>query len=658
MDSATLLLIPLLPLLGFLLNGLLGNRLGPRFVSVVGCLAPIGAFWITLNHWWGLEGDELIRLHVFDWISVGSFNAPFAFLFDPLSASMCMVITGVGSLIHLYSTGYMKGDPSYGRFFAYLNLFTSFMLILVLADNLLLLFVGWEGVGLCSYLLIGFWHKENENCAAGMKAFIFNRVGDFGVLIGIFLLFANLGTIDTREIAAQLPLFLENGGAEATGIVLAITLLLFLGCTGKSAQIPLFPWLPDAMAGPTPVSALIHAATMVTSGVYLCCRLSTLFMASPTTLAVIAGIGACTALVAALIALTQNDIKKVLAYSTVSQLGYMFYAIGVGAFSAAFFHVVTHAFFKALLFLGSGSVIHAVHHEQDMRKMGGLRHQLPFTHLMFLIGTAAIAGVPMLAGFFSKDEILFAGFFESFTEHGHGGLASQMFWVFSFLTAGLTAFYMLRLVALTFWGESRVDPEVASHVHEPSGWMPFALFVLAILSIGGGFMNVPDLGLFTWATEPSQLAKYVGLYHPHEGIDPGKLHMLEYTAMFFSVLAGVVGLFAAWYFYGKGRATLTHFVEGAGKPLVKLSQNKFYVDELYQRTIIMPFQFLSYVMWILIDRFLIDGLLVGGSALVVRSTGDFIRRMQSGFIPAYLLTFGCGALVLLFVTLLLIKGAG
>lgn len=657
MDSSMLLLIPLLPLLGFLLNGLLGNRLGPKFVSVVGCLAPIAAFVITFRFWSGLEGGEAITHHAFDWISIGSLHVPFAFLFDPLSACMCLVITGIGSLIHLYSTGYMKGDPSYGRFFAYLNLFTAFMLVLVLADNLLLLFVGWEGVGLCSYLLIGFWHKDNANNAAGMKAFIFNRIGDFGVLIGIFLLFAHLGTIDTRGIAEALPGFLASTEGAGT-IILAITLLLFLGCTGKSAQIPLYPWLPDAMAGPTPVSALIHAATMVTSGVYLCCRMQPLFAQSPETLAVIAGVGACTALLAALIALTQNDIKKVLAYSTVSQLGYMFYAIGVGAFSAAFFHVVTHAFFKALLFLGSGSVIHAMHHEQDMRKMGGLRHQLPFTHVMFLIGTAAIAGVPVLAGFFSKDEILFSGYFNAFTEHGHGGGLDQIFWIMAFVTAGLTAFYMLRLVALTFWGESRVEPEVASHVHEPSGWMPFALFVLAGLSILGGFMNVPNLAPFTWVTDPSQLAQYIGLYHPHTGVDEHQLHTMEYTAMFFSVAVGALGLFLAWYFYGKGRAALQGFVEGAGRPLVKLSENKFYVDELYDAVIIGPFQLLSYTLWLVVDRMLIDGFLVGGSALLVRSTGDFIRRMQSGFIPAYLLTFACGALVLLFVTLLLIKGAG
>ncbi|MFN0057352.1 MAG: NADH-quinone oxidoreductase subunit L [Planctomycetota bacterium] len=658
--SNQLIWIPVLPLLGFLVNGLLGKRLGNRFVSVVGCAMPLAAFvlsWRAFQELLANPPGYALHQTVYEWITLvisqQRYDASFGLLFDALAAVMCLVITGVGSLIHLYSTGYMKGDPGFARFFAYLNLFMSCMLILVLGDNLLLLFVGWEGVGLCSYLLIGFWHNDVANCDAGRKAFLFNRVGDFGFLLGMLLIFSYLGTLDTLAIGERASELASRtvaapGGTFMTVATLA-TLLLFVGATGKSAQIPLYPWLPDAMAGPTPVSALIHAATMVTSGVYLCCRLQPLFAASETTLAVIAAIGACTALLAALIALAQNDIKKVLAYSTVSQLGYMFFAIGVGAFGAALFHVVTHAFFKALLFLGSGSVIHALHHEQDMRKMGGLRRLLPYTHLIFLVGTAAIAGVPGFAGFFSKDEILFSGYFDAF---GLGRL--PIFWTVSLVTAGLTAFYMLRMVALTFWGESRVAADLRDHVHEPGGWMPVVLFVLAALSIGGGLLNSPE---FLHLPVPTAaLSTFTGLLGEHGQLSADEIHRMEWSSLFLSVGVSVAGLAAAWYLYGKGRAARERFVAGHGRSLTTIAREKFFVDEIYQWLIIAPFQWLAFLLYLLVDRLFIDYLLVNGSARLVSSTGEFFRRMQSGFISAYLLTFACGALVLLFILLSLRTG--
>ncbi|MEE8143173.1 MAG: NADH-quinone oxidoreductase subunit L [Planctomycetota bacterium] len=657
-----LIWIPLLPFLGFLVNGILGKRLGTRFVSTVGCIAPLGAFAVTVAAWGQLQRTGVsLHSHLFDWISLTSFSAPFALFFDPIAAVMCMVVTGVGSLIHLYSTRYMRGDPGYFRFFAYLNLFTAFMLILVLADNLLLLFVGWEGVGLCSYLLIGFWYNDPQNCQAGNKAFIVNRIGDFAFLLGIFLVFQTFATLDlqtlvdpqtlaaasTKTLGSITSPLLEN--PIPISAVVVITLLLFGGAVGKSAQIPLYVWLPDAMAGPTPVSALIHAATMVTSGVYLCCRLAPLFASAPFTMTIIAAIGALTALWAALIALTQNDIKKVLAYSTVSQLGYMFFAVGVGAFGAALFHLVTHAFFKALLFLGSGSVIVAMHHEQDMRRMGGLRESLPFTHIVFVIGTFAISGVPLFSGFFSKDEILFAGLESALHSSLLGwGFLSWMFWGMAFLTAGLTAFYMLRVVALTFWGESRVDPELAPKVQEPGGWMGLVLLVLAVLSVTGGVIGIPE---FLGGTHI--LGHFTGLQH----LVAPELHSLEWTSALISVAIASIGLLMAWFVYGRGQGMRRSFVDSSlGSLLTRWSSNKFYVDELYQTLIVGPLRLLAYLLFWIVDRLLIDKVLVDGSGRVTRSIGEMFRRMQSGYVPAYLLTFGCGALVLLFLMMVLLKG--
>ena len=452
-------LIPAFPLLGFLLNGFLGKFFGTRFVSFVGPMSIGLAFLQSVVLFFEMlktEGHRIIE-NLYTWMAAGSFQVNISFQVDELSGLYLLIITGVGFLIHVYSIGYMKGESGYYRFFAYLNLFVFFMLILVLGDSFLLMFVGWEGVGLCSYLLIGYYFEKHSAAEACKKAFLFNRVGDFGVLSAVLLIFLSIGSLEFNTVNAQAAAQFEYGGV----LVTVITLLLFLGATGKSAQIPLYLWLPDAMEGPTPVSALIHAATMVTAGLYMVARLSHLFMLAPVTMNVIAVVGTVTALLAATIAITQTDIKRVLAYSTVSQLGYMFLAMGVGAFTAGIFHVMTHAFFKALLFLGSGSVIHAMHHEQDMMRMGALRKKLPITYLTMMAGTLAIPGIPFFSGFFSKDEILWKAF--------SSPLGGGIFWALGFLTAGLTSFYMFRMMYLTFHGNSRVDSHLQSHLHE-SPW--------------------------------------------------------------------------------------------------------------------------------------------------------------------------------------------
>ncbi|NTU60156.1 MAG: NADH-quinone oxidoreductase subunit L, partial [Deltaproteobacteria bacterium] len=472
-------LIPFFPMVGALINGLFGRRYGKSVGYTIACGSIFLSFLVTVGSFFALRGlppeARFYQLRVFEWISSGSASIDLGYLMDPLSCVMCLVVTGVGFLIHVYSIGYMHHDPGHNRFFTYLNLFCFAMLTLVLGSNYLVLFVGWEGVGLCSYLLIGFWFEDAAKAAAGMKAFIVNRIGDFGFLIGMFLIFQTFGTLDFRTVMAAAPLKLALGGT----LVTAMTLSLFVGATGKSAQIPLYIWLPDAMAGPTPVSALIHAATMVTAGVYMIGRSNVLYSLAPATMATVATVGAVTALFAGTIGVAQNDIKKVLAYSTVSQLGYMFIAMGVGAYVAGIFHLMTHAFFKACLFLGSGSVIHAMHEEQDIRNMGGLRKYIPYTHWTFLIATVAIAGIPPLAGFFSKDEILWKAW--------SGGFKIQ--WLLGFLGAGITAFYMFRLVFLTFYGKERIDPHVKEKVHESPFTMTVPLMVLAALSIVGGWLG-------------------------------------------------------------------------------------------------------------------------------------------------------------------------
>ncbi len=618
--SHLLTLIVVLPLVGFVLNGLLGNRLGHRFVSLVGCGLPILSFAIALrcladlhaDNWWPLIDVP------YTWARIGERVFDVAFYFDRLSAVMTLIVTGVGSLIHVYSTGYMKGDKSYARYFSYLNLFLFFMLLLVLGRSLLVMFVGWEGVGLASYLLIGFWFEDPEKAAAGKKAFVTNRIGDAGFLLGMFLLFWALGTLEIDQINAA---FASPVAPPVAASLVGI--LLFIGACGKSAQIPLHVWLPDAMAGPTPVSALIHAATMVTAGVYLVARMSPLYLVAPGASEVVATIGAATAFFAATIAIAQNDIKKVLAYSTVSQLGFMFVAAGVGAYGVAIFHVYTHAFFKACLFLGAGSVIHALSGEQDIRKMGGLWRKIPWTFVTFAIATAAIAGIPPLAGFWSKDEILWFAFGSS-----RGG--NPVLWAVMAATALLTAFYMFRLLWLTFLGRSRMDHEVEHHVHESPWSMVGVLVVLAALSAVGGFFDVPHF-----------LSSLPTLPEPREGA-----HELEMPLLWISIAIALAGLALAYRYFGHDAARAAQAAPRfAG--LQRILANKYFVDEAYERLLGRPLTWVSDRVFLNVgDRVLLDGTLNGLARLAHRAAGG-LGRVQTGNLHLYALFVLAGALVAL-----------
>jgi len=628
-------LVPAFPLLGFLLNGFLGKRFGTRFVTFVGPLAIALSFAQSLVLFFQMleaEGNVL-KEHLYPWISSGNFEAGINFQVDQLSGLYLLVITGVGFLIHVYSVGYMDGESGYYRFFAYLNLFVFFMLILVLGDSFLLMFVGWEGVGLCSYLLIGYYFEKDSAAEAAKKAFLFNRIGDFGVLSAVMLIFLAFGSIEFATINAEAATQLEYGGA----LVTAITLLLFLGATGKSAQIPLYVWLPDAMEGPTPVSALIHAATMVTAGLYMVARLSHLFVLAPFTMNVIAVVGTATALLAATIAVTQTDIKRVLAYSTVSQLGYMFLAMGVGAFGAGVFHVMTHAFFKALLFLGSGSVILAVHHEQDMRKMGALKNKLPITYMTMLLGTFAISGIPFFSGFFSKDEILWKAY--------SSPLGSPWLWGVGFLTAGLTAFYMFRMIYLTFHGESRVDSHTAEHVNESPFSMTIPLMILAALAVTGGFFGVPHV----FHVIPNGMENYFQGFFAEIPSGHGTVST-EWTLMAFSVAFALLAWFFASRLYHSG-FDLAAGLRSKWESLYQLSLNKWYVDELYNTLIIQPGRlFSTHVLWRLFDQNVIDRA-VNTTADVARMVGNSIRPLQNGLTQNYALIFTLGTfLILWFVT--------
>ena len=628
-------LVPAFPLLGFLLNGFLGKRFGTRFVTFVGPLAIALSFAQSLVLFFQMleaEGNVL-KEHLYPWISSGNFEAGINFQVDQLSGLYLLVITGVGFLIHVYSVGYMDGESGYYRFFAYLNLFVFFMLILVLGDSFLLMFVGWEGVGLCSYLLIGYYFEKDSAAEAAKKAFLFNRIGDFGVLSAVMLIFLAFGSIEFATINAEAATQLEYGGA----LVTAITLLLFLGATGKSAQIPLYVWLPDAMEGPTPVSALIHAATMVTAGLYMVARLSHLFVLAPFTMNVIAVVGTATALLAATIAVTQTDIKRVLAYSTVSQLGYMFLAMGVGAFGAGVFHVMTHAFFKALLFLGSGSVILAVHHEQDMRKMGALKNKLPITYMTMLLGTFAISGIPFFSGFFSKDEILWKAY--------SSPLGGPWLWGVGFLTAGLTAFYMFRMIYLTFHGESRVDSHTAEHVHESPFSMTIPLMILAALAVTGGFFGVPHV----FHVIPNGMENYFQGFFAEIPSGHGTVST-ELTLMAFSVAFALLAWFFASRLYHSG-FDLAAGLRSKWESLYQLSLNKWYVDELYNTLIIQPGRlFSTHVLWRLFDQNVIDRA-VNTTADVARMVGNSIRPLQNGLTQNYALIFTLGTfLILWFVT--------
>ena len=604
-----------LPLAGFLLNGLAGNRLGKRFVSIVGCGLPIVAFGVALQCLADLTargGTPLVET-AYAWTVIGGRSFEIAFYFDRLTAVMALIVTGVGSLIHVYSIGYMKDDASYARYFAYLNLFLFFMLMLVLGKSLLVLFVGWEGVGLASYLLIGFWFEDADKARAGKKAFITNRIGDAGFLLGMFVLFEAFGTLDMDVINGA---FL--GGPVAAVSASLVGILLFIGATGKSAQIPLHVWLPDAMAGPTPVSALIHAATMVTAGVYLVARMSGIYLHAAEASAIVAAIGATTALFAATIAIVQTDIKKVLAYSTISQLGFMFVALGVGAYGVAIFHVYTHAFFKACLFLGAGSVIHALGGEQDIRKMGGLARRIPVTFATFAVATAAIAGLPPLAGFFSKDEILWFAFASS-----RGG--SPLLYGVVAGTALLTAFYMFRLLWLTFFGATRMAPDTARHVHESPVAMTGVLVILAVLSAIGGFLSVPH---------------YLEPLLPLPSVVP-ELEHLETTLVFISVALALAGLIAAVFLYGGNGERAARL--GSNFPLLhRVLFGKYFVDEAYDRLLTRPLYWISDRVFLRLgDQRILDGSLNGLAALGQRGAA-LLSRIQTGSLHLYALLVVAG----------------
>ncbi|MBK7034455.1 MAG: NADH-quinone oxidoreductase subunit L [Ignavibacteria bacterium] len=638
-------LIPLFPLIGFVIVAFFGKRIkNEKLIGGIASSAILASFITAVMVFVGLVNrapeDRTVIVKVYSWIATGSFNVDVAYQFDQLSILFTLIITGIGFLIHVYSIGYMHGDKGFPRFFAYLNLFVFMMLNLVLASNFLLTFLGWEGVGLASYLLIGFWYDRKFDGTkitwtgdAAMKAFVVNRIGDFGVLLAMFMLFNTFGTLDYATINAQAPGVLSVGGTAVT----VITLLLFLGCTGKSAQIPLGIWLPDAMAGPTPVSALIHAATMVTSGIFLIARTNVLFAMSPTTLAVVAGIGITTALIAGTIGIAQRDIKKVLAYSTVSQLGFMFVALGVGAFTAGVFHVMTHAFFKALLFLGAGSVIHGMHHEQDIMKMGGLKKYMPITYRTFFIGTLAISGIPFLSGFFSKDEILWFAFLNG----------SPVLWAVGAVAAFTTAFYMWRVTTLTFDGTERFDHHHL-HPHESPSTMTIPLIVLAFLSIFGGFLGVPHVighalhfpNLLEHWLEPI-FASGMSMLPVHGG-DHTSLEIMLMTA---STVLAILGILFAKRIYANGLDKAT-VMAAKFKGVYQLLLNKYYVDEIYHMLIAGPIVALSRdFLWKIADVVLIDGA-VNGSARVVGATGSALRKIQSGVAQNYALVMMAGIVIL------------
>ncbi len=627
----TIWLIPVFPLIGFIVNGLAGKHLGRYGSGLVGCLTVFLSFLFSLLAVLFL-GEGQYRFTLVDWVVAGDFRVSFGFLLDHLSAVMALTVSGVSFLIHVYSTGYMAHDERVTRYFAYLNLFVFFMLTLVLADNFLLLYLGWEGVGLCSYLLIGFWFTRDSAANAGKKAFIVNRVGDFGFALGIMLIFWQLGSVQFPEVFAAAPGQFEAGGAMIT----TICLLLFLGATGKSAQIPLYVWLPDAMEGPTPVSALIHAATMVTAGVYMVARCSVLFALSPVALGVVAIIGAATALFAATMATVQNDIKRVLAYSTISQLGYMFLACGVAAFSAAIFHLMTHAFFKALLFLGAGSVMHALHEEQDLRHMGGLRKYIPATYLTFAIATLAIAGFPGLAGFVSKDEILWYSFSSPL-----GGLG---FWVVGVLTAGLTAFYMFRLFFLAFTGKPRFSEEKAGKVHESPMSMTGPLVILGILSIVGGWIGWPKIlgggNSFEHYLAPAFARAEQLLPHAEH-----HAHSTEYLLMGLSVGIALLGFIWAYAWYVKNPEAAEK-VKSRLSGLYTLVFNKYYIDELYDVIIVRPIVIGSRALWRYFDDLVIDGS-VNGLAKLARLLGRGGAVPQAGYFRGYAAVFLLGCVAVL-----------
>jgi NADH-quinone oxidoreductase subunit L len=658
-----LYLIPLLPLAGFVLNATIGRRLSKTASGAIAVGAIGLSFgWAAAAVWRLLAvtpvgGVRAIDEVVYSWLASDRLSVPLELRLDPLAAVMILVITGIGTLIHLYSTAYMhdETDSEFARYFSYLNLFAAFMLILVLGASFPVMFIGWEGVGLCSYLLIGFWFTKQSAADAGKKAFIVNRIGDFGFVLGMAAIFATFHTLNFQEVASRVALLPKE---ETFGLLTGITLLLFLGATGKSAQLPLYVWLPDAMEGPTPVSALIHAATMVTAGVYMIGRNAVLFSHAPHTLDVVAVVGCLTALMAGTIGLVQNDIKRVLAYSTVSQLGYMFLAMGVGAFAGGIFHLYTHAFFKALLFLGSGAVIHALHGEQDLRNMGGLRKELPLTYWTFLIGTLAISGVPLLSGFFSKDQILS----ETYAS-GH-----RILWGLAVITAFLTATYMFRLLYLAFFGERRQAPGAGhaapgtphgtqhaapstphsggSHLHDAPPAMAIALVVLAIGSVFAGYVGVPNViapggNRFEAFLAPSFAAPGVGEAIVAEPAAPEPHAATELVLMVVSTLTAFLGIGVASVFF-LTKPYYADMLAARSPTLLRILQNKYYVDEFYDSAIVQPIKRLSTVaLWRGVDAGLIDGT-VNAVGLVVRGWSAVLRRTQTGSIRAYAMSFFLG----------------
>lgn len=622
-------LVPLIPLLGFIINGLGRNTLSKNLIGFIGSGVIFISFAISAGIFFelGADANKSHEIFLFDWISAGDLRIPLSFLVDPLSSLMLLIITGVGFLIHIYSIGYMHIDAGFGKFFSYLNLFIFFMLLLVLGSNYIVMFIGWEGVGLCSYLLIGFWYTNSSYASAAKKAFVMNRIGDLGFLLAVFIMFQTFGSVEFSKVFPQAANLLPGH----TSIVL-ITLFLFIGACGKSAQLPLFTWLPDAMAGPTPVSALIHAATMVTAGVYMIARSNVLFDLAPVVQHLITIIGLATAILGALIALTQTDIKKVLAYSTVSQLGYMFIGLGVGAYDGAFFHVITHAFFKALLFLCAGSVIHAMHHQQDMRHMGGLRKKLPVTFITMLIGTIAISGLPPFSGFFSKDEIL-----------AHAFEYNKVVWAIAVFGAFLTAFYMFRMLYLTFYGTYRGTHHAEEKIHESPRSMTIPLIVLAVLSAIGGIIGIPEaLGGNHW------LSQWLSPVVMHHAAAPD--HATEYMLMAVSVVGVLIAIGFAYQKYIKqGHVPVAD--EGKRTALASLSYHKFYIDEVYDLIIRRPLDAFSTFFYKIIDTKFVDGI-VNGLGWSTSEASKGIRLLQTGNTGFYIFMMVVGIISLLLYTYL------
>ncbi len=647
METSTylpLVLIPLLPLLGAVTLGLFGAAMPRSATNGVALSSVLGAFLITVlaTVTMNVSGTAL-EVELWQWMNVGRFDVSMALSFDQLSAALLLVVTGVGFLIHVYSTEYMGHDAGHWRYFAYLNFFIFAMSVLVLGASLPVMFIGWEGVGLASYLLIGFWFTDPDKARAGKKAFITNRIGDFGFLLGTFFIFGLLGTVDFAELKALLANGIDDPvvrhglfrGMYVETVLTYAGLCLFLGACGKSAQIPLYVWLPDAMAGPTPVSALIHAATMVTAGVYMCCRLYFVFDLAPAAADTVAVVGGITAFFAATIGLAQDDIKKVLAYSTVSQLGYMFLAVGLGGYGAAMFHVVTHAFFKACLFLGAGAVIHALHEEQNIQRMGGLRTRLPVVYWTFVVSTLALAGIPIFAGFFSKDSILAYAWYHN-----------KSLWALGFVAAGLTAVYMSRLISLTFYGEYRLKDEAGAPVptHPPHWPMKAPLIILAVFATVAGFFNIPHVMSAEYGLWFDHfLAPAVKSEHPHIS------EVVEWVLMGASVALAVLGLSVGYLIYGQGpsRAMVRLTAAGSGRFVYLMLHGKWFIDEVYQRLLIGPLRVLSSLFATVIDMWIIDGLIVKGSSLLVRAIGRLLSKLQSGSVQVYATVLVVGVALIL-----------